>query len=163
MTTVSASHEINTRCGHIWVMLLLGINCFVLLVSEVPVKGKKSFLIKHLTHFVPQNEALVPRKLYCRCLGKHGKTETSFKTNFLPMKRENSITSYCIVLTFKSAKIWWLVKEILVSEALGINFLWTLIASIKIMTQTMDECLILNKLGSWTVKLCQTAKATLQC
>ena len=34
--------------------------------------------------------------------------------NFPPMKGENSITSYCVVVTFKSAKIRWLVKEILV-------------------------------------------------
>ena len=53
-------------------------------------------------------------------LGKHSQTETGFKTNFLPMKGENSITFYCIVLALKSAKIWSLVKEILASEALGI-------------------------------------------
>ena len=51
-------------------------------------------------------------------LEKHSQSETGFKTNFLPMKGENSITSYCVVLKFKSAKIEQLVKEILVSEAL---------------------------------------------
>ena len=35
----------------------------------------------------------------CFCyLEKHSQTETSFKTNFLPMKGENSITSYCVVV-----------------------------------------------------------------
>ena len=82
--------------------------------------------------------------------------------NFLPMKRGNSITSYGIVLMFKLAKIQWLVKEILVSEVLGIYFSWIMIASIKLMTRTMDECLILNKLGR-RVKLCQRVMATLQC
>ena len=33
------------------------------------------------------------------------KTETGFKTNFLLMKNENSITSYYVVLMVKSAKI----------------------------------------------------------
>ena len=42
------------------------------------------------------------------------KTETGFKTNFLLMKNENSITSYCVVLMFKSSKIQLLIKEILV-------------------------------------------------
>ena len=96
-------------------------------------------------HSVLRNEALIPcdcvhaacrsrsslHKLYFCCLGKHSQTETGFKTNFLPMKGENSITSYCIALIFKLAKIWWLVKEILVSEALGVYFPWILIASIK--------------------------------
>ena len=36
-------------------------------------------------------------ELYCHCLGKHSQTETGFKTNFLPMKGENSTTSYCAV------------------------------------------------------------------
>ena len=49
------------------------------------------------------------------CLRKHSQTETGFKTNFLPMKKENSNTSYCVILTLKSAKIRWLVKEMLVS------------------------------------------------
>ena len=76
------------------------------------------------THSVLRNEALVPcgcahvahgtRDSFCDvffcCLGKHSQTETGFKTNSLPMKGQNSITSYCMVLTFKSAKIWWLVK-----------------------------------------------------
>ena len=113
-----------------------------------------------LTHSIPQNKALVPcgwapaargmralfRDLYFCCLGKHSQTETSFKRNFLLMKGQNSITSYCIVLTFKLAKTWWLVKELLVSKALGVYFLWILIESIKMMTQTMDGCSSLNKL-----------------
>ena len=39
---------------------------------------------------------------------------------------------------------------------------WTIKASIKLMTQTMDGCLILNKLGRRRVKLCQRVMATLQ-
>ena len=103
---------------------------------------------------VPRNEAIVLRDYapaargtrpsfreldFC-CLGNYSNTETCFKTNFLPMKRVNSITSYCVVLTFESAKIRWLVREILVSEALEIYFSWIIIASIKFMTRTMDEC-----------------------
>ena len=68
--------------------------------------------------------------------------------------RESSITSYCVVLMFKSAKIWRLVKELLVSETLGIFFPQILIASIKMMTRTMHGCLILNKLGRRRKKLC---------
>ena len=45
---------------------------------------------------------------------ENSQTETGFKTNFLPMKGENSITSHCVVLTFKSVEIQWLFKEILV-------------------------------------------------
>ena len=45
------------------------------------------------------------REPYCRFLGKHSQTETGFKTNFLAMKGENSITSHSIVLTFKLVKI----------------------------------------------------------
>ena len=44
-------------------------------------------------------------KLYFCCLGKHSQTGTGLKTNFLPMKGENSLTCDCIVLMFKSAKI----------------------------------------------------------
>ena len=97
------------------------------------------------------------------CLGKHSYTKTGFKTNFLPMKGENSITSCCVVLTFKSAKSRLLVKEILVSEALGVYFSWIMIASIKLMTRTMDGWLIMNKLRRRRVKLCQRVMATLQC
>ena len=67
-----------------------------------------------------------------------------------------------LFLTFKSAKIWWLVKEILVSEALGVYFPWGLIASLKMMTPMMDWRLVLNKLGR-REKLCQRVMATLQC
>ena len=84
------------------------------------------------------NEALV-------LLGKYSETETGFKENFLAMKGENSITSYCVVVTFKSAKIEWQVKEILVPEAFDRYFLWIMIASIKLMTQVMDGCLNLNR------------------
>ena len=33
------------------------------------------------------------RTLYFCCLGKHDQTETGFETSFLPMKRDNSVTS----------------------------------------------------------------------
>ena len=121
-----------------------------------------------LTYSAPQNEALIPhgcapaargtgplfRKFCFCCLEKHSQTETGFKTNFLPMKGENSISSYCIVLMFRLVKIRWLVKDLLVSEALGIYFPWILIVSIKMMTQMIDGFLILNKLGKRRVKLC---------
>ena len=79
----------------------------------------RSLAFQCLTHSVPRNEDLVPcgcaqaargtrtsfRELYCCCLGKKQQTETGFKMNFRPMKAENSITSYCIILTFKSAEM----------------------------------------------------------
>ena len=61
-------------------------------------------------------------ELYCRCLGKHSQTETGFKTNFLPIKEENSITSYCADLMLKLVKIQWLAKETLFFEALDVYF-----------------------------------------
>ena len=39
------------------------------------------------------------------CLGEHSQRETSFKKNVLLMKEENSFTSCCIVLLFRSAEI----------------------------------------------------------
>ena len=86
-----------------------------------------------LTHSVPQNEGLIPRscahatrgvrpsfcELYCHCLRKHSQTEIGFKTNVLLMKGENSTTSFCIVLTFKSMEIHWLFKKILVFWSIG--------------------------------------------
>ena len=44
------------------------------------------------------------------------------------------------------------------SEAMTIDFSWMTTASIKLMTRTMVECLILNKLGRRTVKLCQRVR-----
>ena len=79
--------------------------------------------------------------------------------NFLPMKGENSITAYCVVLTFKLEKVPWLVKEILVFWSTG-YVLFT--AGIKLTTWTINGCLILNKLGRRRVKLCQRIMATLQ-
>ena len=128
------------------------------LLDSLNRKSLQKFSGSRLTHSVPRNQALVPcgcphaahrmrpsfRELYFRCLGKHSKTETSFKMNFFPMKGKNSITSYCIVLTFKSAKIQWVVKKILVSEALGTYFKWIMMASITLMTQIMGGCLIPN-------------------
>ena len=89
--------------------------------------------VSNLIHSVPWNEAFVPCgyaraahgtrtsfcKLYFCCLGKHSQTETGFKTDFIQMKGVSSIPSYCVVLTFKSAKIWWLVKEIFVFWSIG--------------------------------------------
>ena len=85
------------------------------------------------THSVLPNEALVPRgcmhsacrtrpsfhELYFCCHGKHSQTETGFKMNFLPVKGENFTTFYCIVLTFRLAKIQWLAKEIFVFLSVG--------------------------------------------
>ena len=61
---------------------------------------------------------LILRTLLC-CLGKHSQTETGFKTNCLPMNGENCITSYCVVLSFKSAKLRWLVKKKRVFYSIG--------------------------------------------
>ena len=49
------------------------------------------------------------------------------------------------------------------SEAVDVDFSWMMIASIKLMTRTMDGYLILNKLGRRRLKLCQRVMATLQC
>ena len=75
------------------------------------------------------------------------------------MKGGNSITSCWVVLVFKLAKI----KKYYFSKALDIYFSWVMTASIKLMTQTIDWCLILNKLGRRRVKLCEKVMATLQC
>ena len=101
-------------------------------------------------------------ELYFCCLGKRSQAETSFKTNFLPMKGENLITSYCSVLTFKLAKMCWL-KTYYFSEALDMYFSWIMTVGMKLMTRTTDGCLTLNKLGRRRVKLCQRVTATLQC
>ena len=92
-----------------------------------------------------RNEAFVPWTLLLLCWKTH-QTETGLKTNCLPMKGENSITSHCIVFTFKWAKMWWLFKKSLVSEAFGTYISWIMVANIKLMTWTMDGCLILNKM-----------------
>ena len=70
-------------------------------LSVVPQRPSRS---KHIPY----------RELCFCCLGKHSQTETGFKTNFLPMKGENSIISCCVVLTFQSAEIEWLFKETVV-------------------------------------------------
>ena len=44
------------------------------------------------------------------------------------------------------------------SEGLDIDFSWMVTASIKLMTQTMVWCLVLNKLERRRVKLCQTQR-----
>ena len=46
--------------------------------------------------------------------GKLNQTETIFPTIFLSIKRDNSVTSCCIVLMFKSPKICWQTKEMLI-------------------------------------------------
>ena len=127
-----------------------------------------------LPHSVPWNEALTPCscahnthktrpsfcELYFCCLGKHSQTETGFKRNFLPIKGENPITSYCIVLTFKSAKMRWLVKEIWVFWSIGyVYFSWMMTASIKLLTQMMNKLVRRRR----RVKLYQTVMATLRC
>ena len=79
-------------------------------------------MLVYLTHSVPRNKPLAVVLTRPEKQGPHSagstfvllKNTASFKTDFLPMKGENSITSYCAVLTFKSAKIQWLVKETLV-------------------------------------------------
>ena len=68
-------------------------------------------------------------------------TERSFKTNYLLMKGENSITHCCIVLTYKSVKIWWLVKKKLVFWSIWYRFFVDDDSNIRLMSRTMD--------GSW--------------
>ena len=132
--------------------------------------------VTSFTHSVPWNKALTPcscahadrgmrpsfHKLYFCCLGKHSKTETGFKMNFLPMKRENSNSSYCVVLTFKVVKRQWLVKEILVFWSPG-HILFMDDDSEHKVDDLMDGCLILNKLVRRRVKLCQRVMAILHC
>ena len=78
----------------------------------------------------------------------------SKQTFFQLRERESSITSYSVVLTFKSAKIQWVVKRnIKFSEALDLYFSWMMTASIKLLTRTMDGCLILDKLVRRRMKL----------
>ena len=93
---------------------------------------------------------------------ENSQTETGFKTNFLPMKGENSITAYCIVLMFKQAKIWWQVKEILVSKALRIYFHWILTASVKMWLGWWVGAWFWINLG-WGEWKCQRVIVTLQC
>ena len=119
---------------------------------------RPSFLTVVLTPPTEWGPHSATRELYFCCLGKHSQTETGFETNFLPTKGENLITSYCIVLMFRSAKIWWLVKEILVSWSIGCIYTfygwWQ--SGIKLWTGMMDGCLILNKLVRRRVKLHQS-------
>ena len=75
-----------------------------------------------LTHSVPQNEALVPcgcahtargmrplfRRLYCCCLGKIQPKWNWYQHELTSDEGRDSITFYCVVLTFKSAKIRWI-------------------------------------------------------
>ena len=80
-------------------------------------------------HSVPRYKALFPcgcahtaLALFCKlCFCFLGKQPNwnRFQTNFFLMKEENFITSYCIMLTFKPAKLWWLVKETLVFLSIG--------------------------------------------
>ena len=94
----------------------------------------------------PRSSQLCSHHSWNKGLGKLSQTETGFKMNFLPMKGENAITSYCTVLTFKSVKIWWLVKAVLVFLKHWIYFSWMMTESIKLLTLTIDGCLILDKL-----------------
>ena len=70
------------------------------------------------THSLPRNETLVPPALFLLSW-KTQPNQSRFQTNFLPMKEENPTTSYCVVLTLKSAKMRWLVKEMLVFWRIG--------------------------------------------
>ena len=63
---------------------------------------QNKFLITHgCVHIL----SLIPQNNTFWCLGQHSQTITGFKTKFLTMNGKNSITSDCIVLMFKSAKI----------------------------------------------------------
>ena len=83
--------------------------------TTVELEEKIQFPFETLTHSVPQNEALISQgyahtahgtrasfhELYFGCLGKHIQSETGFKTNFLLMKGENSITCHCVGFDIK--------------------------------------------------------------
>ena len=123
----------------------------------------------------PWNKALIPcsyahatrgtrpsfQELYFCCLGKHRKTETSLKTNFLLIKGICHFLLCCFDVQ---------ISENIMASEWNIGFLkhrthfsWKMTASIKLMTQMTNGCLTLNKLGRRRMKLCQRMMATLQC
>ena len=101
-------------------------------------------------------EPTAEQGLHSCCLGKHSQTETGFKMNFLPMKGENFITSCCVILTIKSAKIQWLGKEILVLWSIGHRLFPDDDSMHKVDDLDDGWCFILNKYGWRRVKLCQS-------
>ena len=139
-----------------------------------------------LTHSIPRNKALVPRGCAHATCGmrlcsanstlvswktqpnttnhhrKHNQIETSFKTNFLLMKRENSVTSCFVVLTFQIGENMMASQRNIcfLKHRIFVGFSWMMTASIQLMTGTMDGCLILNKLGRRRVALCPRVMAT---
>ena len=149
-------------CGHMWKGSGWGGLACGYMALHIPYSGTRPLFLV-VKHTRPMERGPCSTNSTLVVFENTAKLKPNFKMNFLPMKGESSITSCCIVLMFKSAKIWWLVKEILVSKALGIFFSWIMIASIKLMTRTMYGCLILNELGRRRVKLCQRVMATVQC
>ena len=85
----------------------------IFILKHIPHSGTRPLFLM-VVHTLSAKRGPRFRQLYLCCLGKHSETETGFKTHFLPMKGENSIVSYYIVLMFKSVEIRWLFKEILV-------------------------------------------------
>ena len=72
------------------------------------------------------------------------------------MKGENPITSYCVVLTFKSQKYTMASQGNISFLKHWIHtFLSMMTACIKLLILMMDGCLILNKLVRRRVKLYQ--------
>ena len=65
----------------------------------------------------PQNEGLIPWTLP----SPSWKTQPNWNQfqNKLPSDKGRELTSYCVVLTFKSAEIWWLFKEKLIFLSIG--------------------------------------------
>ena len=133
---------------------------------------------KRSTHSVQQNKALVPcgcapathgiRPSFCEpcffCLEKHKPNWNRFQ-NKLPSDEGREL--YHFLLSCFDIEIS---KNTLASQRnisfWSIEYLyfsWIMIGSIKLMTLTMDGCLILNKLGRRRVRLCLRVMATLQC
>ena len=95
------------------------------------------------------------------CLGKHSQTETSFKSDFV-MKGENLSLPIALFGRSNRRKYDGQSKKYQFSEAVDRCFSYMMTASIKLMTRTMDRCLILSKMRR-RVKQCQRVMATLQC
>ena len=78
------------------------------------------------------------------------------------MKRENSVTSCFVVLTFQIGENMMASQRNIcfLKHRIFVGFSWMMTASIQLMTGTMDGCLILNKLGRRRVALCPRVMAT---
>ena len=117
----------------------------------------------HSAEWGPRSSGLCSQQLYFCCLGKTQPNWNRFQ-NELPSNEGRELHQFLLCcFDVQISKNTMASQEMLVSEALGIYFPWNMIASIKLMTRTMDGWLIMNKLRRRRVKLCQRVMATLQC